>query len=341
MRYTETTGDVQTDYYYDESGNVFGFKRGNSEYYYIRNGQGDIIGILDSSGTQIVSYVYDSWGKLVSVTDASGNDKSGDASFIGNLNPFRYRGYYYDTESGLYYVSSRYYDPVVGRWINTDNAIPSTGESVQGYNLFVYCFNNPVNMDDHSGHWPQWLQNAAKAVASVVTQVKAVLSIPSTIVKIAATSTVAVVSGQATVGDVANDVKNYSFFNTDETKVLNSKVFSSYKGTPVLKHDISGVTSFSVSNTIILNKGETVSNGGIDTVKHEWGHTVQQSLIGTPKYMTRIAAPSVISCIVNPSSKTYYSLPWERSADFFGGASRTTGYHAGSDVVAGLYLIMP
>ena len=68
---------------------------------------------------------------------------------------------------------------------------------------------------------------------------------------------------------------------------------------------------------------------------------MQQSLIGTPKYMSRIAPPSVISCIVNPSSKTYYSLPWERSADFFGGASRTTGYHTGSDVVAGLYLIMP
>lgn len=87
MIVAEVTGDVQTDYYYDESGNVFGFKRGDSEYYYIRNGQGDIIGILDSSGTRIASYVYDSWGKLVSVTDASGNDKSGDASFIGNLNP--------------------------------------------------------------------------------------------------------------------------------------------------------------------------------------------------------------------------------------------------------------
>ena len=150
------TNGVQTDYYYDESGNVFGFKRGNSEYYYIRNGQGDIIGILDSSGTQIVSYVYDSWGKLVSVTDASGNDKSGDASFIGNLNPFRYRGYYYDTETGLYYLNSRYYDPEVGRWINADDTdilAIDQGTPIQ-YNMFSYCHNNPVNMADLNGYIP-------------------------------------------------------------------------------------------------------------------------------------------------------------------------------------------
>lgn len=109
----------------------------------------------------------------------------------------------------------------------------------------------------------------------------------------------------------------------------------------MLKHDISGITSFSVSNTIILNKDETISNGGIDTIKHEWGHTVQQSLIGTPKYITRIAVPSVVGCIINPSSRTYYSLTWERSADLFGGVNRSDGYYEDSDVEAVLYLIMP
>ena len=194
-------------------------------------------------------------------------------------------------------------------------------------------------MSDSSGYWPQWINNSVRAVAGFVTKVKAVLSIPTTIVKIAVASTVAVASGQATVGDIVNDAKNYDFFNTDETKVLVSKVFSSYNGTPVLRHDISGVTPFSVSNTIILNKGKTVSNGGIDTVKHEWGHTVQQSLMGTPKYIIRIAVPSVISCIVNPPSKTYYSLPWERSADFFGGATHT--YSEDSGFWAWLYFLMP
>ncbi len=204
----------------------------------------------------------------------------------------------------------------------------------------MYCLNNPINMSDSSGHWPQWINDAVKAVAGFVAKVKAVISIHSTATKIVVASTIAVVSGQATVEDVVSDFKNYSFFNTDETKVLESKVFSSYNGTPVLKHSISGVTSFSLMNTIILNKDETSSNGGIDTVKHEWGHTVQESVMIMPKYMTRIAAPSVVGCIVNPSMKTYYSLPWERSADFFGGANRTE-YYAGSDVAAGLYLIMP
>ena len=156
MIVAEVTGDVQTDYYYDESGNVFGFKRGNSEYYYIRNGQGDIIGILDSSGTQVVSYVYDSWGKLVSVTDASGNDKSGDASFIGNLNPFRYRGYYYDTETGFYATGTRYYDPVVGRFINadtTDILTATPDKPNHDKNLFAYCDNNPVVRADNGGEF--------------------------------------------------------------------------------------------------------------------------------------------------------------------------------------------
>ena len=134
---SEVTGDVQTDYYYDESGNVFGFKRGDSEYYYIRNGQGDIIGILDSSGTQIVSYVYDSWGKLVSISGSQ-------AETIGEANPFRYRGYYYDTESGLYYLQSRYYDPEVGRWISPEPNVYS-GEFDENAGLIgVKCYNKVV-----------------------------------------------------------------------------------------------------------------------------------------------------------------------------------------------------
>ena len=158
MIVAEVTGDVQTDYYYDESGNVFGFKRGNSEYYYIRNGQGDIIGILDSSGTQIVSYVYDSWGKLVSISGSQ-------AETIGETNLFRYRGYYYDTETGLYYLQSRYYDPEVGRFLNADNQL-TIGSDMTGMNLFAYCGNNPVNRTDPTGEaWWHWV--AAVAVVAV------------------------------------------------------------------------------------------------------------------------------------------------------------------------------
>ena len=113
----------------------------------------------------VVTYEYDAWGKLLSV---SGEKKD----TVGKLNPFRYRGYVYEEESGLYYVSSRYYDPEVGRWINTDAEIASVG-SVQGSNLFQYCLNNSLNMSDPTGHWPKWIKKAATWVDnSIIKPVK-------------------------------------------------------------------------------------------------------------------------------------------------------------------------
>ena len=105
---------------------------------------GDILGIADSDGNLIASYAYDPWGKVLSIT--------GSDIVVGNLNPFRYRGYYYDNETGLYYLQSRYYDPEVGRFINCDdvNYIGATGSEVS-YNPFAYCENNPVNYSDFTG----------------------------------------------------------------------------------------------------------------------------------------------------------------------------------------------
>jgi RHS repeat-associated protein len=105
------------------------------------------------------------------------------ASTIGIDNPFRYRGYYLDNETGFYYLNSRYYDPQVGRFINADGIVGGVG-SLQGYNLFAYCMNNPVNKDDPSGHWPKWLKSAAsavintikKAVSAVVNSAKSAIS---------------------------------------------------------------------------------------------------------------------------------------------------------------------
>ena len=301
----------------------------------------------DNSGYEtLAEYKYDAWGKIVSITDGAGNDVSNDASHIANINPFRYRSYYYDKETKFYYLNSRYYDPEIGRFISMDDTgvITANPTGMTDKNLYSYCDNNPISRYDLSGNfWAEigeFITTAVKVVASVVTQAKAVVNIPSTVAKIAVASTVAVASGKATFDDVVNDVKNFSFFNNDETKVLESKVFSSYKGTPVLRHEISGITSFSISNTIVLNRAESINGRGINTVKHEWGHTVQQSLIGTPKYLARIALPSIIGCIANPPSKTYYSLPWERSADFFGGVV-STDYYEGSGIVAGWYFMLP
>ncbi len=129
---------------YDEKGNKYGFDYNGTKYYYIFNVQGDVIGILNQAGQKIVSYTYDAWGKVLSV-DGS------EASTIGQINPIRYRGYYYDTETGFYYLQSRYYDPTTRRFLNSDILVGNVG-SVGQNNLFQYCSNNPVNLADPTGY---------------------------------------------------------------------------------------------------------------------------------------------------------------------------------------------
>ena len=126
---------------YDSGGQVVSVNYYDTDYYYVRNGQGDIIKLIDGNGSTVVEYKYDTWGKIVSQT--------GDYN-IGYLNPFRYRGYVYDEATGWYYLQSRYYDPEVGRFLNAD-ALLSTGQGVLGYNMYAYCLNNPVNMADSNG----------------------------------------------------------------------------------------------------------------------------------------------------------------------------------------------
>ncbi len=114
-----------------------------NSYFYVRNAQGDIIGLIDKAGAQVASYTYDSWGKLISI---EGTLKDS----VGVKNPYRYRGYRYDTETGLYYLQSRYYNPEWGRFISTDAIVGQTGELL-GHNMFAYCKNNPINRKGDTG----------------------------------------------------------------------------------------------------------------------------------------------------------------------------------------------
>ena len=125
---------------YDSTDNLISMNLNGTEYYYIRNGQNDIIGLYDGNGTQVVSYTYDAWGKLISTTGSL-------ASTVGAKNPYLYRGYRYDAETGLYYLQSRYYNPELSRFINADGYIGQPG-ILLSHNLFAYCMNNPVNMTD-------------------------------------------------------------------------------------------------------------------------------------------------------------------------------------------------
>ena len=144
---------IQQRFSYDAAGNLVAvvYKVGSGTsyiYYYLRNAQGDIVKLIDSSGNTVVEYLYDSWGKIIATTGSLANT-------VGANQPFRYRGYVYDEETGWYYLQSRYYDPTTCRFISAD-VLLSTGQGVIGHNSFAYCNNDPINMFDNDGTapWP-------------------------------------------------------------------------------------------------------------------------------------------------------------------------------------------
>ena len=141
---SQKTGDEVINFAYSAGGAPYGFSYNGQSYFYLLNLQGDVIGIYDGSGNIVVRYTYDSWGKVISVTGSL-------ADTVGVKNPLRYRGYYYDVETKLYYLQSRYYDPETCRFINADSLLVAGDDYIQGVNMFAYCQNNPVVYSDPSG----------------------------------------------------------------------------------------------------------------------------------------------------------------------------------------------
>ena len=141
----QKTGSDVMWFFYDSTGTRIGVQQGNVTAYYMYNLQGDVVGLADAAtGKIIAKYLYDAWGKCVSVENADGYT-------IGTANPFRYCGYYYDNDTGLYYLQSRYYDPAIGRFINADAFASTDTKDLLGTNMFAYCENNPINNHDSSG----------------------------------------------------------------------------------------------------------------------------------------------------------------------------------------------
>ena len=145
----ELVNDAETnviEFVYDSSNSPIYFTYNNATYYYEKNLQGDIVAILDSSGNTVVEYTYDIWGKSVSITGTL-------ADTVGTINPLRYRGYYYDTETQLYYLQSRYYSPHLMRFISQDDPVLSNDQGQPlGSNLYVYCLNNSTIFFDPFGN---------------------------------------------------------------------------------------------------------------------------------------------------------------------------------------------
>ena len=148
---SETYGAHTVYAHYDNEGSICGITYNNTPYYFLKNLQGDVIAITDSNGEVVARYRYDAWGKVLSVTDQDGAPITSPNN-IANINPFRYRGYYYDRETGLYYLQSRYYDPETGRFVNADEAsLLFVSDIILSENYYAYCDNNPINNIDKSG----------------------------------------------------------------------------------------------------------------------------------------------------------------------------------------------
>ena len=178
MRTQKSVDGVKTNYYYDSSNNLFALTQGNDTlffyydnsgevmsvscngtmYFYIKDLQGDVIRIIDLAGTEVASYVYDAWGNI--------KDTKGEPT-IREINPIRYRGYVYDTETSLYYLQSRYYDPFTGRFLNADVYCDTNTGTPLSTNMFSYCENNPVLNIDKSGKFGTPLQWAMAVIGGV------------------------------------------------------------------------------------------------------------------------------------------------------------------------------
>ena len=149
----ETDGSYEIYYTYDYDGSIISFNYDSDindslageEYFYIKNQQGDITAIINSQGIIQVEYRYDARGNIIYINTPSGS------SLDPNINPYTYRGYRYDSETGLYYCNSRYYNPQWGRWLNLDSINYLDPSSINGLNLYAYCGNNPVMGYDPNG----------------------------------------------------------------------------------------------------------------------------------------------------------------------------------------------
>ena len=300
-------------YFYDANGIISSAK----VYYYGYNGttctefdfffktniQGDVLAVYNASGTEVMKITYDAWGNFTDTVSTMPYPPSTEQLQALAI-PFRYRGYVYDQETGFYYLNSRYYDPVMHKFLNAD-ALVSTGQGLLGNNMYAYCNNNPVMYVDPNGNWPEWIEKWI------------------------------------------TDFENYDKNNTDIDKVYHSNHFSSYNGTLVIRHSIDGLGSWAIFGTIFLSHDE---DGLVDdgketerenTLKHEYGHILQEKEFGTGRYLFEIALPSVIFCALYNKSdfikNNYYNLPWEHDADRRMGIVRE-GHKAWAPIIADIYL---
>ena len=249
---------------FDESGKKIGFTQTLNNvtkiYYYVYNALGDVVQLLDINGYIVAKYEYDAWGNILYVKDGANRDVGITENHIANVNPIMYRGYFFDLETGFYYCGSRYYDPVVGRWINGDSVLADT-------NLYAYCGNNPVMRTDPTGR--NWLTDKLKAIKDAVVDLgnsigNAIINVFNAIVNVAVNDTVAnggnydlanQIADQVKMGDgsttpaaqTAVNVMTNNTFVADVTVSMDaSKIIPAVNAIPVIGNILGSVSSVNV-----------------------------------------------------------------------------------------------
>ena len=264
----------------------------------------------------MVKYKYNAWVTATQVIT------QGCEELDVLYNPFKFKGYFYDGETGFYYLKARYYAPIIGKFISMDSIDYMHIKSLNGVNLYAYCNNNPIMYADPSGHIPI----GAILFALLCTPIGGIaLQL--------AVSTVAY-AGMLVASlfddDIKQDLKNikYNPFNSSESQVLASNKVSFYKGVPVFRTNMERSFSF---GAIFLrrmgydDKGVYCVLNDPDEVRHERGHNWQLMMMGLGIYGFTVCIPSPLN--LGPWSKKgrYYYAPWETFADILGGINQRYG----------------
>ena len=290
----EQRGSEWIYYLYGVDG-VAGFNYDGKTYLYRKNVQGDVTHIYkqeeDKSLILVAEYVYDAWGNNSAVLNLDG---------IATFNPFRYRSYYFDTETSLYYLQTRYYDPELGRFISADSIEYLDPETLGGLNLYAYCGNNPVMGIDPEGNvwWNPFSWNwgnIGKVIGgALLTPVGVgVTSFGLSLAPIPVVSggfmhlgTAMIMYGGFVVGSVFDsqinadmEAINWNPFNGNENIVIKANKISFYKGVPTVWIDKDKGRSGSFMGIWLYGSNNA------DDIRHEWGHTIQQGIMGWAKYL--------------------------------------------------------
>ena len=324
---------LQTQNILDPSGALIASKRfeGQAEagqdpyaddyFFYRYDVRGSVTNIVDGEGAVVKSYDYDEFG----VTTSTGGGFHNEVTFTGSV----------ADASGLLYMNARYYNPATARFLSQDTYTGSASVPWTQH-LYAYCNNNPVNMVDPTGHRAGGLMRplfinindncgGSRKSSGVPKVTRNPQPTPTPNPNPAPQPGPSPEITEETHGGTKRSfISRVNDFirNTDERVVLEAKYVAFYKGKLVIRHSIPNQTSCAIGGVIFLNRDElSTKPESIETVKHEYGHTVQESILGSYKYIKYIAIPS----LTHRDPTNYYSNPWELTADLFGGVERSGG----------------